>query len=198
MIMSPTSGPVGTVVTLSGNAGSSCYGKPGLTGLEFEPENPSSAAGTGIYPSIAANGSWSVRFVIPPYVGTQAMTRSPVGADVTPGAWQFVAPGPCNGSSSLVTEPFTVTGTFASQPASRFVGIATTPQGHGYWLAQAGGGVYSYGSARFYGSLPGLGITPAAPIVGIAATPDAKGYWLLGADGGVFAFGDAGFYGSAA
>jgi hypothetical protein len=76
------------------------------------------------------------------------------------------------------------------------VGLAPTQDGKGYWLAQAGGGVFSYGDATFYGSLPGEGVVPAAPIVGIAATADGGGYWLVGADGGVFSFGDAKFYGS--
>jgi hypothetical protein len=91
--------------------------------------------------------------------------------------------------------PFQVTGVAAAGP--RFVGMAATPDGQGYWLAQADGGVYSYGEAGFFGALPtgpgGLGITPAAPISAIAATPDGGGYWLVGQDGGVYAFGDAGF-----
>ena len=90
--------------------------------------------------------------------------------------------------------PFTVTSAVWS--TGRLVAIAPTPDGGGYWLAQAGGGVYSFGDARFKGSLPGLGVVPAAPIVGIAATPDGDGYWLVAADGGVFAFGDAAFDGS--
>ncbi|MGH8981798.1 MAG: hypothetical protein ACRDWE_12415, partial [Acidimicrobiales bacterium] len=74
--------------------------------------------------------------------------------------------------------------------------IAPTPGGRGYWLAQAGGGVYSYGDAEFHGSLQSVGGHLAKPIVAIASSPDGKGYWLVGADGGVFAFGDAGYYGS--
>jgi hypothetical protein len=66
----------------------------------------------------------------------------------------------------------------------------------GYWLASADGSVYSFGGARFFGSLPSIGVTPNAPIVAMADTPDHGGYWLFAADGGVFAFGDAQFYGS--
>jgi hypothetical protein len=76
-----------------------------------------------------------------------------------------------------------------------FVAIAVTPSGGGYWLAQAGGGIYSFGDAHFYGSLPQAGVSPAAPVVGMAAS-DGGGYWLVGSDGGIFAFGDAHFYGS--
>jgi len=74
------------------------------------------------------------------------------------------------------------------------VGIASTPNGGGYWVASADGGVFSFGNAPFYNSLAGIQL--AQPIVGIAATPDGGGYWLVAADGGIFAFGDAGYYGS--
>jgi hypothetical protein len=74
------------------------------------------------------------------------------------------------------------------------VGIASTPNGGGYWVASANGGVFSFGNATFYNSLAGIRL--AQPIVGIAARPDGGGYWLVAADGGIFAFGDAGYYGS--
>jgi hypothetical protein len=65
---------------------------------------------------------------------------------------------------------------------------------HGYWLVGSDGGVFSFGSARFYGSTGSLKLQ--SPVVGIAATSDDGGYWLVASDGGVFAFGDATFYGS--
>ncbi|HET6875139.1 MAG TPA: hypothetical protein VFH70_10190, partial [Acidimicrobiales bacterium] len=65
----------------------------------------------------------------------------------------------------------------------------------GYWLAAAGGGVFTFGSARYNGSMGGKHLN--APVVGIAATPTGKGYWLVARDGGVFTFGDARFLGSA-
>ena len=68
------------------------------------------------------------------------------------------------------------------------------PDGGGYWLVAADGGVFSFGDATFYGSLGNKVLNK--PIVGIAATPDGGGYWLVAADGGVFSFGDATFYGS--
>ena len=64
----------------------------------------------------------------------------------------------------------------------------------GYWEAGADGGVYSFGTAHFYGSMGGKRLN--APIVGIASTPDGQGYWLVARDGGVFGFGDAPFSGS--
>lgn len=80
------------------------------------------------------------------------------------------------------------------------VAIMATPTGQGYWLVGSDGGVFSFGDAQFFGSIPQLqqeGKIHAlnAPICAAAATPDGKGYWLVGSDGGVFAFGDAPFKG---
>jgi hypothetical protein len=72
--------------------------------------------------------------------------------------------------------------------------VASDPAGQGYWLAASDGGVFTFGGAKFYGSMGGKHLH--APIVGITATPDGAGYWLVASDGGVFAFGDATFYGS--
>jgi len=72
--------------------------------------------------------------------------------------------------------------------------MATTPDGKGYWLVGADGGVFAYGNAPYEGSLGAVRLT--GPIVAMASTPDGQGYWLAGIDGGVFAFGDAGYYGS--
>jgi NlpC/P60 family len=74
------------------------------------------------------------------------------------------------------------------------VGIASTPDGSGYWLADAAGGVSAHGSAVNYGSLVGDRLN--APIAHIVSTPDGRGYWLVASDGGIFAFGDAPFFGS--
>jgi hypothetical protein len=76
------------------------------------------------------------------------------------------------------------------------VGMAATPDGHGYWLVGADGGVLSFGDAHYYGSTGGKPLH--APIVGMAPTVDGHGYWLVGSDGAVFSFGDAHFFGTAA
>jgi len=68
-------------------------------------------------------------------------------------------------------------------------------------LAGEDGGIFVFGSAQFYGSVPGVlkpGQSLAKPIVGMASTPDGNGYWLVAADGGVFDFGDSSFFGSPA
>ena len=64
----------------------------------------------------------------------------------------------------------------------------------GYYVLGTDGGVFSYGSAVFHGSVPGLGVRANAILM--ALTPDHAGYWVLGSDGGVFTFGDARFFGS--
>jgi len=186
--VSPSSAPVGLAVTVTGSfgpAGSGCGGPifsrtpgpvPGGQPIDYVPVSPGQ--------------SFQASVVVPSYLAAHVP-----GSRVTPGTYYFsitcdVTNNPATATTTSV--PFTVTS--AAVPPGRFVGIAPTPDGKGYWLAQAGGGVYSYGNARFYGSLPGLGITPAEPITGIAS--DGGGYWLVGADGGVFAFGNATFFGS--
>ena len=77
---------------------------------------------------------------------------------------------------------------------AHLVGAAiATPDGGGYWLVGADGGVFSFGDAAFHGSMGGHHLD--APVVGMAGTPVGGGYWLVGADGGVFSF-QAPFYGS--
>ena len=65
---------------------------------------------------------------------------------------------------------------------------------HGYWLVGSDGGIFTFGSAQFYGSTGSLRLQ--RPVVGITPTASRGGYWLDASDGGVFSFGDAGFYGS--
>ena len=86
-------------------------------------------------------------------------------------------------------------GSMAGQTlASPVVAMAPTPDGNGYWLVAADGGVFTFGDAHFFGSLGGTHLNQ--PIVGIAPTRDGNGYWLVAADGGIFSFGDAHFFGS--
>jgi hypothetical protein len=74
------------------------------------------------------------------------------------------------------------------------IAIAASPDGQGYWVAAADGGVFAFGTALFHGSMGGQHLN--APVVAMAATATGKGYWLAAADGGIFAFGDAQFHGS--
>jgi hypothetical protein len=74
------------------------------------------------------------------------------------------------------------------------VGMASTPDGNGYWLAWNNGLVTPHGDALGLGDASRLSLN--SPIAHIVATPDGLGYWLVAGDGGTFAFGDAGFFGS--
>src|SRR6202012_496207 len=85
------------------------------------------------------------------------------------------------------------------------VGITPTAGRGGYWLVASDGGIFAFGDAGFYGSIPGSGLQPAgsgrprslnAPIVGMVPSADGGGYFMVASDGGVFAFGDAHFAGS--
>jgi hypothetical protein len=69
-----------------------------------------------------------------------------------------------------------------------------TTEGHGYWLVGSDGGIFTFGSAGFYGSTGDIVLQ--RPVVGITPTANDGGYWLVAADGGVFSFGDAAFLGS--
>jgi hypothetical protein len=75
------------------------------------------------------------------------------------------------------------------------VGIASTPDGKGYWVTDSTGSVTSSGDAPRYQSLAARGVA-VDDIVGIAPDPKATGFWLVGADGSVYPFGSATFHGS--
>ena len=85
-------------------------------------------------------------------------------------------------------------GNFQSSVSSARSLAVTNRATQGYWEVASDGGIFSFGTAHFFGSTGGLHLN--APIVGIASTPDGGGYWLVAKDGGVFAFGDAHFHGS--
>ena len=85
------------------------------------------------------------------------------------------------------TNDFTVTGGPVTPPPPPAVT-------HGYWLVGSDGGIFTFGSAQFYGSTGSLVLQ--RPVVGISPTSNRAGYWLVASDGGVFAFGNAGYYGS--
>ncbi|HEY5383897.1 MAG TPA: hypothetical protein VIJ56_01580, partial [Acidimicrobiales bacterium] len=47
------------------------------------------------------------------------------------------------------------------------VGITATPDGKGYWLTAADGGIFNYGDAQFLGSAGGIKLNQ--PVVGVTA-----------------------------
>ena len=100
----------------------------------------------------------------------------------------FVGFGTCSLTPSVALGPnhFGATGNPESFPVQE--------ASHGYWLVGSDGGIFSFGSALFHGSMGG---TPLQrPVVAITPTSTGNGYWLVASDGGIFSFGDATYYGS--
>jgi hypothetical protein len=84
-------------------------------------------------------------------------------------------------------------------PPASVVGIASTPDGQGYFAVTNTGAVFTGGDAAFQGDLTTRSpSTKVSDIVAIVATADGDGYWLVGANGAVSAFGDAKLHGSLA
>ncbi len=57
------------------------------------------------------------------------------------------------------------------------VGMAPTPDGHGYWLVASDGGIFTFGDAKYYGSTGNQSLTQ--PVVALSAAPDGSGYWMV-------------------
>ena len=92
-------------------------------------------------------------------------------------------------SLGAFTATLVVTGPYGTQ----YVPLRAVSS-HGYHLAAADGGVFSFGDAHFSGSTGGHRLNQ--PVVGMASTHDGGGYWMVAADGGIFNYGDAHFFGS--
>ncbi len=211
--------------------GTSTYGSTytdGLTGLTGA--HPLAAPIVGMAATPNAQGYWMVgkdggvfnfgnahnygstySYGITGLSGSRPLNAPIVGMAATPnggGYWLVAADGGVfdfgNAHFYGSTYSYGITGLSGSRPLNApIVGIVPTPNGGGYWLIAADGGVFDFGNAHFYGSTYSYGITGLsgsrplnAPIVGMAATPNGGGYWMVAADGGVFDFGNAGFYGS--
>jgi hypothetical protein len=88
-----------------------------------------------------------------------------------------------------------------TSPVWPVVGIATTPDHHGYWLVNDDGDVSGFGDASNLGSVLESRTGPSSYYPGevasaIAATPEGNGYWITNPDGDVYRFGDARQFGS--
>ena len=135
------------------------------------------ASGTGMNITVALNGGNGV-FQLG---GTEC--NLPAGATCNL-ALTFTPP-----SLGVFTATLEVTGPNGTQAVP-----LRAVSSHGYNLAAADGGVFSYGDAHFYGSTGGRHLNE--PVVGMATTPGGGGYWLVARDGGIFNYGNAGFDGS--
>src|SRR5271166_4363827 len=136
------------------------------------PGNGMDTPGSGVLFPAALSGS----VTIPPNA-----TGSATVSIFEPNAWGSAFPGNNTVNSSFSSNDLTGTGT---------IGITNV----GYWEVASDGGLFSFGTANFYGSMGGQPLNK--PVVGMAATPDAGGYWEVASDGGLFSFGDANFFGS--
>lgn len=110
---------------------------------------------------------------------------SRTGYATVSGLGAVVGRGSLNGLTRAALDPL----------AALIVAVAPTPDGRGYWMVGADGGVFAFGDARFAGSFAHAVRTPTKVFAGIAPTPDGAGYWLLAVDGAVYPFGDARSYG---
>ncbi|HEY8201106.1 MAG TPA: peptidoglycan recognition family protein, partial [Actinomycetota bacterium] len=134
------------------------------------------------------------------FEGSQPSSRRVV--TVTPSGGSFFVGDAQYGGTGLAEDKYSVraiaydAGGRASETApvadGYIVSLAGLPTG--YWVMGRDGGIFSYGSARFFGSTGDRVLN--APAVGFDATPKGDGYWFVASDGGIFAFGGAGFFGS--
>jgi hypothetical protein len=99
-----------------------------------------------------------------------------------------IASSPAHSSGVVDVTVTTPGGTSQQTSADQFT------YGHGYWLVGSDGGIFSFGSAAFYGSMGATRLE--RPVVAVVGTRNQGGYWLDASDGGVFSFGDTQFYGS--
>jgi Fibronectin type III domain len=81
----------------------------------------------------------------------------------------------------------------AATPMASTTPKPTPSASSGYWEVAKDGGIFSFGNAKFDGSMGGKPLN--APIVGMAKDGKTGGYWEVASDGGVFSF-TAPFYGS--
>jgi hypothetical protein len=70
-----------------------------------------------------------------------------------------------------------------------------TPDGGGYWILDANGGVFAYGDAANLGGLAPGNTGGFDPATAIFTTSDGAGYWVVSALGKIFPFGNAPDYG---
>ena len=98
-----------------------------------------------------------------------------------------------NGAGSAAIQSFSLTVAGPAKcneslPSGTVVGMATSADDNGYWIASSSGRVAACGNAANLGQITsGL----SSPVAAIAGTPDGKGFWLSTSAGRVYAFGDA-------
>jgi hypothetical protein len=153
----------------------------GPTVTAVSPDSGPVAGGTSVTVTGAnLTGATAVNF------GTTAGTNVVVNG----GGTSLTVTSPAGSLGTVDVTVVTTGGTSPTSAADKF-----TYHSGGYWMVGSDGGIFSFGGAPFFGSLPALNIH-VKNVVSIVPTHDGLGYWMIGSDGGVFAFGDAGFVGS--
>ena len=132
---------------------------------------------------------WASDYVVTPIVNGTA--QSPI--DTGSAATAFSMPAVPGDSYAFSVQAANHYGPGPDSAVSNTVSSPPSPS-QGYWEVASDGGLFSFGTAQFYGSMGGRPLNQ--PIVGMAPTPDEGGYWEVASDGGLFAFGDAPFFGS--
>ena len=181
-------------VFAQGNAG--FYGSLGALRLQGPvvgiAADPRRDGATGSWPSTAGCSPSAT----PPSTGRWA----PSGSTSPWSAW----PPPRTGTATGWSRPTAASSPSATPPSTArwaavhlvapVTGMAATPDGRGYWMVAADGGIFTFGDAPFYGSMGGHVLND--PVVGMAPSPGGAGYLLVATDGGIFGFGRTSFFGS--
>jgi len=139
---------------------------------------------------------------------TAVVLQALIALGVTSATSSFVATGRTGKAVllgfSLPTGAFTYPGatttpntiaTYQAIPALEGIATPFHAATGSYWMFGRDGGVFSFGNAHYFGSLPALGVG-VDDIVATLPTPSGAGYSMIGADGGVFSFGNAHYFGS--
>jgi hypothetical protein len=180
--------PAGTIIayptSIVSGSFSALYGTPQPSVTSLAPASGTTAGGT----AVTIQGNY--------FYGATAVTFGGVRASGylnADGSISVTAPPEGPGTVDVVVT--TPGGASPIVGADKFSYMASPPSPtHGYWLVGSDGGIFTFGSAQFYGSTGSLHLQ--RPVVGIVPTADRDGYWLDASDGGVFAYGDTQFYGS--
>jgi hypothetical protein len=174
--------PATSSVVLTVSPASTSYGNEGSVTISATVTSGTSGSPTGSV-AVQDGGDAVCTIALQPATPNTASGSCPAlgGTQLPPGKYALTANYPGDGNYQ------------SSVSSARSLAVANQAT-QGYWEVGSDGGIFSFGTAHFFGSTGGMHLN--APIVGIASTQDGGGYWLVAKDGGVFAFGDAHFYGS--
>ena len=207
----------GTVITgnnISLNHWATPFGPPQTTGIAIQAEaGPPGAVPVVSNTTLSGNTINQQYYAIWLKGNTPGTNIGPNNMSVTPGGTAvFHKPNAFSGYTMVGSDGGILTlghaqytGSIPGSGTRTFgtvVGMASTRDDNGYWIATTAGAVYDYGDATAVGSLLSTGQKPASPVAGIVATPagggeggpgspNGIGYYLFTRNGVVYPFGDA-------